>query len=140
VVVGSREDAQVIGSSNGSSVLRSNVSDSSRVAGDSSLLDIVTSRGTCQEAVLTDHSIDVGGWALEEVEESTAVEVGLLEVQVELCALVLAGREERAQDLGLESLGDRVVELNLGVESIDSVPCLGERKAGWLVCVLGLKL
>jgi hypothetical protein len=50
------------------------------------------------------------------------VEVGLLEVQVQLGALGLGGRQEGAEQLGLEALGDGVVDLDLGVESIDSVP------------------
>ena len=54
------------------------------------------------------------------------MEVGLLEVEVDLCALCLGGREERAQNLGLEALSNGVVELDLGVESIDCVPGLGQ--------------
>lgn len=87
MVVSSGENAQVVCSSDGSSVLRSGISDSSAVVGNGSLLDIITGGSTSEEAILTDNGINVGSWALEEVEESTAVEVGLLEVQVELCAL-----------------------------------------------------
>ncbi len=127
VVVCSREDAQVVGRGDGSSVLRSRVSDSSRVVCDSRLLDIITSRGTSQEAILTNNSIDVGGRALQEIEEGTAVEVGLFEVQVELRAVGLGSREEGTQELGLETLSNGVIELNLGVKCVDGVPRLCNR-------------
>lgn len=122
VVIRSREDAQVVGSSDSSSVLRGRVSDCSRVVCDGRLLDIIASGRTSQEAILTNNSIDVGGRALQEIEKGTAVEVRLLEVQVDFCAVLLGGREEGAQELCLESLGNCVIELNLGVKRVDCVP------------------
>ena len=122
MVISSRENAQVVGSGDGSSVEGVGVSDGSRVVGDRSLLDIITSAGTGKEAILTNNGVDVGSRTLEQVEEGSAVEVGLLEMQVELCAFGLSGREERAQDLGLETLGDGVIQLNLGVKSVDGAP------------------
>ena len=50
------------------------------------------------------------------------MEVGLLEVQVDLGTFCGGGWEEVAQDLGLEALGDAIVELELGVEGVDGVP------------------
>ena len=122
VVIRSSEDAQVAGGGDGSGVVWSGISNGGSVAGDGSLLDIITGGSTDEETILTDDGVNVGSWALEEIEESAAVEVGLLEVEVELCALGGGGREEVAQDLGLEALGDGIVELNLGVESVDGVP------------------
>ena len=129
MVVCGREDAQVVGSSDGSGVLRSGVSDGGRVVGNCGLLDIIASRSTSQETILSDDSVDVRRGTLEEVEESTAVEVGLLEVEVELCTLCLGSREEGAQDLGLQTLRNGVIQLNLGVKSVDSVPALGDGSA-----------
>jgi hypothetical protein len=83
VVVCSREDAQVVGSSDRSNVLRSGVSDSGRVVGNGSLLDIISSGSTSQETILSNYSVDVRGRAFEEIEEGSAMEVGLLEVKVE---------------------------------------------------------
>jgi len=124
VVVGSGENAHVVGCRDGSSVHWSGVSNSGGVVGDGRLLDIVTSGSTGQEAILSNNSIDVSGGALEEVEEGTAVEVGLLEVQVELGALGLGGRKEGSQELGLQALGNGVIDLDLGVKSVQCVPAL----------------
>lgn len=129
VVVRSGEDAQVAGSGDGSSVFRGSVSNGSGVVGDGGLLDVISSRGTSQEAVLSNDSINTGSWALQQVEEDAAVEVGLLEVQVELCALGLGGGQEGAEELSLEALGDGVVDLDLGVKSVDGVPGLGNSHA-----------
>lgn len=124
MVVCSGEDAQVVGSSDGSNVLRSRVPDGGRVVDDGCLLDIIASRSTSQETILSDDSIDIGGRALQKIEEGTAVKVGLLEVEVELCALCLGSGEEGAQELGLQALRNGVIELDLRVKSVDSVPAL----------------
>ena len=129
VVVCSSKDAQVVGGSDRSGVLASRVSNSSGVVGNSSLLDIVTSRSTSQETVLSNDCVNVGSWTLEEIEESTTVEVGLLEVEVELGTVGLGCWEERTQDLSLETFRDGVVELDLCVKSVDSVPCLSKLQA-----------
>lgn len=128
VVVRGSEDAQVVSGGDGSAVLGSSVADSSAVAGDSSLLDIVASRGTSEETLVADDSVDVGLGALEEVEESTAVETGLLEVEVELSTLGSGGGEEVEETLELEALGEGVVDLNLGVQGVGGVPGLGQGK------------
>jgi hypothetical protein len=129
VVVGSRENAQVVCSSDGGSVLRSLVSDGSGVSGDGGLLHIVTSLGTSQETIVANNGIEVGGWALNEVKECASVEVWLLEVKVDLGGGGLAGWEETTEDLSLEALGNGVVKLNLGVKSVGGVPGLGEGQA-----------
>lgn len=126
VVVRGGEDAQVVGSNDGGSVKWLLVTDTEGVAGDSGLLDIVAGLSTDEETVVADNSIEVGGWALEEVEECAGVEVWLLEVQVELDALGGGGWEERAENLSLEALGDRVGELELGLKSVGGVPGLGD--------------
>ena len=129
VVVAGGEDTQVARGSDSGRVLGSDEADSSAVAGDGSLLDIVASLGTSEEALVADDGIDVGSGALEEVEESTAVEGGLLEGEVELGALVLGGGEEGEDALGLEALRNAVGELDLGVEVVGSVPDLGQGEA-----------
>lgn len=122
MVVCSREDAQVVGRSDRCSVCRNRVSDSKRVAGKRCLRDIIAHRSTEQETILTNNNIDVGGRALDDIEESTGVEVGLLEVEVCLCAIGLGGRQEVAQELGLQTLGNSVIELKLGIKNVGSVP------------------
>ncbi len=126
MVVGSGEDGQVVGGNDGSSVKWLLVSESEGVASDGGLLDVVTSLGTDEETIVANDGIEVGGWALEEIEESAGVEVWLLEVEVELDALGLGGWEEGAENLSLESLGDGVVELELGLKCVGGVPGLGD--------------
>lgn len=138
VVVRSSEDAEVVRSGNGSAVLGSSVANSGAVSSQSSLVSIVASGSTSQETLVADNGIDVGDGALEEIEESTAVETGLLEVEVELSTLSGGGREEVEETLKLETLGEGVGDLDLGVESVGGVPGLGKGQAGRLVGVFSL--
>lgn len=129
MVVASSEDAQIVGSGDGGTVLGGDVTDSGAVASDGGLLDVVTGRGTGEESLVSDDSVDVGSRTLEQVEEGAAVEGGLLEGEVELGAGVVAGGEELEDGLRLETLGQGVGELKLGVEGVGRVPCLGQGKA-----------
>ena len=129
VVVRGGEDAQVVRGNDGGGVQWLGIADTERVAGDSRLLDVVAGLGTDEEAIVADDGVEVGGWALQEVEESAGVEVWLLEVQVELDALGLGGWEEGAENLSLEALGNGVGELELGLESVGRVPGLGDSGA-----------
>lgn len=129
MVVAGGEDGQVVASGDGSGVLGNAVANGGGVLGDGGLLDVVATLSTDEEALVAENSVEVGGGAVEEVEEGTGVQVGLLEVEVELSTLGLLGREVLGQDLSLETLGDVVVELELGVEGVGSGPSLGEGKA-----------
>ena len=97
--------------------------------GNGGLLDVVASRGTSQEALVAQDGVNVGSGALEQVKEGTAVEVGLLEGQVQLGAAGVGGRQEGEDTLRLETLGKRVGKLNLGLEGVGSVPGRGDGKA-----------
>lgn len=129
VVVRGSKDAQVVRGGDGGAVLGHGVADGGAVAGQGSLVDIVAGRGTGEEALVADDGVDVGGGALEEVEEGAAGEAGLLEVQVELGTLGGGGGEEVEETLELEALGEGVVDLELGVEGVGRVPRLGEGQA-----------
>lgn len=129
MVVAGGEDSQVVGSGDGSRVLGNAVADGSGVLGDGGLLDIVATLSTDKETLVAENSIEVGGGAVKEIEESTGVHVGLLEVEVELSTLGLLSREILGEDLSLETLGDVVVKLELGVEGVGGSPGLGEGKA-----------
>lgn len=129
VVVASREEGQVVAGSDGSSVLSDAVADSSGVLGDSGLVDIVATLSTDEEALVAENSVEVSGGAVQQVEEGAGVHVGLLEVQVQLGALGLLGGQVLRQDLSLEALGNVVVQLQLGVESVGGGPRLGEGEA-----------
>lgn len=126
MVVAGGEDSQVVASSDGSGVLGNTVADGSGVLGDGSLLDVVATLGTNKETLVTKDSVKVGGGAVEEVEEGTSVQVGLLEVEVELGTLGLLGGQVLGEDLSLEALSNVVVELELGVEGVCGGPSLGE--------------
>lgn len=108
VVVASSENAQVVAGGDGSRVGRSLVADSSTVAGDSSLVDVVAGTGTGQKAIVANHSVNIGSGTLQQVEESTAVEGALLEVQVELGSASLGGGQERENTLSFKALGQRI--------------------------------
>lgn len=129
VVVRGGKDAQVVGGGDGSAVKRGSIANGGAVGGDGGLVDVVAGAGTGEEALVADDGINVGGRALEEVEESTAVEAGLLEEQVELGTLGSGGGEEVEETLELEALGEGVVNLELGVEGVGGVPGLGEGQA-----------
>lgn len=122
MVVASGEDGEVVGGVDAGGPERSSVPDSSSVVGDGCLLDIVGSLETDEKTVLASDEIDLCGWAFKEIEEGASVDVGLFEVKVDLGALGLAGWEERAEELGLETLCDVLVQLDLGVKSVDVVP------------------
>jgi hypothetical protein len=129
VVVRGSEDGEVVSGSDGGAVLGSSVTDGGAVGSDGSLVHVVASGGTGEETLVADNGIDVGGGTLEEVEESAAVEVGLLEVEVELGAASSGGGEEAEETLELEATGKVVGKLKLGVESVGGVPGLGKSKA-----------
>lgn len=126
VVVASGEKAQVVASGDGSSVLGNAVANGSGVLGDSGLLDVVATLSTDKEALVAKDSVEVGGRTVEEVEEGTSVHIGLLEVEVEFGALGLLSGKVLGEDLGLEALGNVVVELELGVEGVRGGPSLSE--------------
>ena len=129
VVVRGGEEGQVVAGGDGSGVLGNAVADGSGVLGDGGLVDVVATLGTDQEALVAEDGVEVGGGAVQQVEEGAGVQVGLLEVQVELGTLGLLGGLVLGQDLGLETLGNVVVQLKLGVEGVGGGPSLGEGKA-----------
>ena len=129
VVVAGREDAQVVSSGDGGAVAGGLVADGGAVARDLGLLDVVADRGTGEETLVADESVDRGRGALGEVEEGAAVEVGLLEVQVQLDSLALGVGKEAKDTLSLEALGDVVGELELGLEGVGGVPGVGDGQA-----------
>ena len=129
MVVAGGEERQVVAGGDGSGVLGNAVADGSGVLGDSGLVDVVTTLSTDEESLMAENSVEVGGGAVQEVEEGTGVQVGLLEVEVELGTLGLLSGLVLSEDLSLEALGNVVVELELGVESVGSGPRLGEGEA-----------
>lgn len=129
MVVASGEQAQVVGCGDSGRVGGEAVANSSGVLGDGSLLDIVATLSTDEETLVAENSVEVGGWALEQVEESTGVEVRLLEEEVDLGTLGLRAGQILGQNLSLETLGDVVIKLKLGVEGVAGGPGLSESEA-----------
>lgn len=129
VVVGGGKDAHVVGCRDGGAVDGVLVTNGGRVAGDGGLLDIVASLATNNKTLVANDGVDIGGGALEQIKEGAEVECGLLEVGVELCAVGAGVGLEGGQDLGLEALGDVLVELELGVEGVEGGPGQGAGNA-----------
>ena len=132
MIVGSSKDAEVIRGCDGGAVLGGNVADSGRVSGQGSPVDIVACRGTSEETLMADYGIDVGGGALEKIEEGTTVETGVLEVGIELSTLGSGGREEVEETLELQALGNGIGSFDLGIEDVGGVPRLGKGET-WTV-------
>lgn len=115
VVVARAEDAQVVRRGDGGGVAALRVSCGESVAGDGGLADIVTSFCADEETLMAERDVESGGWALEQVGEQACVDVGLLVEQVELAAVGALRGEVVGQDLGLETLGQVVLKLDLEV-------------------------
>ena len=129
LVVRSGNDGEVLGADEGSGEGRGLVAETERVAGDGGLLDVVTSLTTNEEALVAGGHIKDGvkvavGKAV--VDESTGVDVGVLEGKVELLggAVGLAGVPE-VLEVDLDAGGGDVGELDLGVKERGSGPGLG---------------
>lgn len=129
MVVRGGEDAALVGGSDGGSPGRLSEANGGGKGGDASLLNVVASGSTGEEALVADNGIDVGGGALEQVGEGAEVELGLLEVHVDLGTGLLALRQEGEGTLELQALGDVVGGLDLGLEGVQGVPCLGNGEA-----------
>lgn len=129
MVVGSGEDAALVRGGDGGGVGGVGETDGGGEGGDVGVLDVKAGRGTSQEALVADDTVNVGDGALEQVEEAAEVELGLLEVQVELGALLLRLRQEGEGTLELQALGEVVGGLDLGVKGVQGVPRLGEGDA-----------
>ena len=82
-----------------------------------------------EEALVAESNVNGSGGALQQIEESTSVDVGLLEVDVGLGTVRLVGRAVVSEEFELEALSDLVVKLKLGVERVGSGPGLGQNNA-----------
>lgn len=129
VVVRGGEDTALVGGGDGRSPGGLLIADGSGEGGDAGLLDVVAGGGTSQETLVANDGVHVGGRALEQVGEGAEVELGLLEVDIDLGALLLALREQGEGTLKLEALGEVVGGLDLGLEGVQGVPRLGDGEA-----------
>lgn len=78
--------------------------------------------------------IEGSSGALEDVGIEACVDVRLLVVEVELATVRLLYREVVGQDLGLETSGEVVLELKLGVEGVGGCPRLRQGES-WRLMV-----
>lgn len=129
MVVRGGKDAALVGGGDGSRPGGRLVAHGSGEGGDAGLLDVVAGRATDDVAFVADDGVDVGGGALEQVGEGADVELGLLEVDVDLGALLAGLGQEGEGTLELEALGEVVGVLNLGLERVQGVPRLGDGEA-----------
>lgn len=126
MVVAGRENVEVIGRGDGCGVFGDGVPDCSRVAGDTTINNIVANFCASEETVVTEDDITAEGGALEEVDESAGVEKRLAIVKIEFGTLGLGGGEKVRNDFSLQSLGQSVVKLDFCVEGIEGRPGLGQ--------------
>jgi hypothetical protein len=131
LVVRSSDEAEVVGGSQSTRVGGGLVTESSGVAGDGGLLDVVASLSTGKVTLVASDSVDDGREVASsrDVGESTDMEVRLLEVEVDLLTLVTLVGSEAVEDLGLQTLRNGVVELDLAVEDVGGAPALGDGNA-----------
>lgn len=92
------------------------------VLGHSSFLYIITCFSADQKPFMAQNGVDVGGGSLEEVEESTEVEVGLLIMEIDFSAVGLLGRQVVGEDFGFQAFGELVFEFDLGIERVTRGP------------------
>ena len=124
VVVAGAEGGEVAQTVEGHGVLRGGEANGSGVSGDGTGGAIVRGLGTDKEAVTADDGVGGEGGALEEVDGGSGVERGLLVDGSEDSRLLGLGRVEGRGQVKLETLGDEVVDLDLGSEEVGGGPGL----------------
>lgn len=130
LVVACGNQSQVLGADNAGNVAWGLVTDTERVSSHSSLLHIVTSLTTDEEAVRAsdniDNSVDVA-LSSRVVEESAGVDVGVLEGEVDLLGGgALLGRVPEILDVNLDAWSNDIGQLDLAVEERCGGPRLGD--------------
>jgi hypothetical protein len=124
VVVASAEGGEVSETVEGDGVLWGREADGTSVSGDSTGSDVVRSLGTDKETVTAENSVGGEGRALEEVDSGTSVEGWLLVDGSKNGRLARLGRVQGGSKVELETLGDKVVELDLSSENVGGGPSL----------------
>jgi len=140
VVVGSGEGGQVSETVKGDGVVRGGVTESTGVSGDGTGGDIVRCLGTNKETVSANNSVGSEGGALEEVDGSPGVEGRLLVDGSKDSRLLGLGGVKSSSEVQFQSLGDLVLQLDLGSEEVGGGPGLGEGQAVLEVDVLSLNV
>jgi hypothetical protein len=133
LVVAGGDEGQVLASDNASDIAGSLVTDSERVAGDGSFLHIVASLTSDEESIVASSDVDDGiDTALGSgvVDESTRVDVGVLEGKVDL----LSGRSflgwiPEVLKIDLDARSDDIGELDLAVKKRCGGPRLSNSDA-----------
>jgi hypothetical protein len=108
----------------GHGVLRGGEADGTGVSGDGASGDVVRGLGTDEETVPADDGVGGEGGTLEEVDGGSGVERGLLVDGSEDGRLLGLGRVEGRGEVELETLGNEVVDLDLGSEEVGGGPGL----------------
>ena len=75
------------------------------------------------------HGVDVSSGPIENVEEGTAVEIWLLEVEIKLSPKILRAGYEVRQCFCFQALSNLIVQFNLGLQIIGCGPPLGKSQA-----------
>lgn len=129
MIVRGREDAQVVGCSDGSSISWLRIASSERISSDSSFANIVATFGSDNESLMANTRVEGSDGSFEQVGKEAGVDIRLLVMEIELSTVGLLGWKVVGEDLGLETLGEVVFELDFGIEGVGRRPCLGQGKA-----------
>lgn len=78
---------------------------------------------------MAESQVHGGSGSFEEIGEQTSVDVGLLVEEIKLSTIGALRGEVVGENLGLQTLGEVILELKLGVKAVGRGPCLGEGKA-----------
>lgn len=78
---------------------------------------------------MANYDISIELRTFQNVEESACMKVGLLVMNVDFRSCLLGRRQEVPKKFNLDTICKGILQLNLGVQSIESGPCLGESRA-----------
>ena len=157
VVVAGSESRSITQAMNGNSVVGSAEADSTGVAGKATLSNVVRRFATNEESVTTEDCVGSERWSLnsnfrsfqghvrriqvtnlEDIKESAGVETRLLVNGSQQGRLGAFLRQQSSSEVELQTLGNLVLELNLGAKHVRGRPGLGESETVVLEVVLGL--
>lgn len=140
VVVAGSKGVEVVETVDSHGVFWCIVTDSSGVAGDLSISDIVRSLSTKEETIATEDGVSSESGTLEHVEGAASVDTRLLVDDVEQSRFVSSVGCQRGGKVKFQSLCKVVLEFELGLENVGSCPGFGEDKAILVVRVLGFDI
>ena len=140
MVITRAKNTQVARRMDGRRVLWQTIPNRRSILGHRRLLHIISGLCSNQEPFMAENGIEVGGRALEQVEESAEMQIGLFVVDVKFASVGLFGGQVGGEDFGFEAFSELVFELGFGVETVGGGPGLRQGQAGGFVLVFAFDL